>query len=151
MESQLKCNDLRHAGSAEGVQAAVWVRLKLLLPLLPLIYADPEPESNKNMRVLLAKALIPIMASPLVYQHLRYSSAAFCCARPSVGDPFIKGQHTPLACRLGDGESGSGLRAFQQALSQSLLSVWHALVGHAWAPWLLGRQVLFLAPISLCL
>ena len=71
MELQLKCIDLWHAGSAEGVQAAVWVRLKLLLPLLPLVYADPEPDSNKNMRVLLAKALMPVMASPLVYQHLR--------------------------------------------------------------------------------
>ena len=72
--SAAEVKDMWHAGSAEGVQAAVWVRLKLLLPLLPLVYADPEPDSTKNMRAALAKALLPIMASPLVYQHARCAS-----------------------------------------------------------------------------
>lgn len=59
------------AGSAEGVCAAVAVRMQILLPLLPVVYADREAERAKNLRYQLARALLPILASPLVYGTFR--------------------------------------------------------------------------------
>ena len=54
-------------GSAEGVQVAVWLRLAILPSLLPLVYADREPDAAKNLRALLAQALVSLLMSTAVY------------------------------------------------------------------------------------
>ncbi len=59
------------AGSAEGVTAAIALRLKILLPLLPIVYADREADRTKNLRYQLARALPAILASPLLCASLR--------------------------------------------------------------------------------
>ena len=67
-----KCH---HApGTPEGVRAAVWTRLYLLLPLLPIVYADPELDGAKSLRVRLARALLPVLASPLISNPPRSAS-----------------------------------------------------------------------------
>ncbi len=53
------------------MKAAVALRLKILLPLLPIVYADREADRTKNLRYQLARALPPILASPLVYVPFR--------------------------------------------------------------------------------
>ena len=32
------------------LQVAVWLRLSILLPLLPIVYGDREPDPKKNLR-----------------------------------------------------------------------------------------------------
>ncbi|BDA40350.1 probable mediator of RNA polymerase II transcription subunit 12 at N-terminal half [Coccomyxa sp. Obi] len=67
--------DRQTVGSAEGVHAAIALRLKILMPLLPVVYADRETDRTKNLRYMLARALLPILASPLVYASFRDSKA----------------------------------------------------------------------------
>ncbi len=43
--------------AAAGLQAALWLRLGALSPLLPLVYADREPAPEKNLRT----TLVPIL------------------------------------------------------------------------------------------
>lgn len=45
---------------------AVWLRLGVLMPLLPLVYADSEADPAKNLRPLLAQALLRLIASPAI-------------------------------------------------------------------------------------
>ena len=53
------------AASAEaGLQAAVWTRLLILMPLLPLIYADREPKPELNLRTALVRAIVRWAQSP---------------------------------------------------------------------------------------
>ncbi|KAK9916244.1 hypothetical protein WJX75_000426 [Coccomyxa subellipsoidea] len=100
-------------GSAEGVCAAVAVRMQILLPLLPVVYADREADRAKNLRYQLARALLPILASPLVYGTFRESK--------ECGNAVMRDEQTgPL---------------FQQ-----LQAVMHALLAPEWAIWLRGNQ-----------
>ena len=46
----------------------------LLLPLLPIVYADPELDGAKSLRVRLARALLPVLASPLISNPPRSAS-----------------------------------------------------------------------------
>ena len=41
-----------------GLQAAVWTRLLMLMPLLPLVYADREPKPELNLRTTLVRTLV---------------------------------------------------------------------------------------------
>jgi len=64
------------SGGPGGVQVSVWLRLRLLLPLLPTVRADRETENKKNLRVCLAQgaatcADVTICASGI--------PAAYCC------------------------------------------------------------------------
>ncbi len=114
---------LARAGPAAGVQVAVWLRLAVLLPLLPVVYADREPDGARNLRARLAAALLRILASPLVHA-------------PPAGPPGGAGQE-------GDGQAAAAAAAAAAAgesLFERLLSVLHALLGGAWAAWLRGDQ-----------
>ena len=66
-------------GSAEGVRAAVSVRVQILLPLLPVVYADREADRSKNLRYCLARALLPILASSQLY-----SPPNRCSSHPAI-------------------------------------------------------------------
>lgn len=55
------------AGSPEGVQVAIWLRLAVLPPLLPLIYPERPSEPSKSLKAQLAGALLHLLTSPSVY------------------------------------------------------------------------------------
>ena len=74
------------AGTVEGVQNAIWLRLDLLPALLPLIYADKEPDANRNLRSELALALLLLLCSSAVNSGSETSSETF--ARTQTGKPF---------------------------------------------------------------
>lgn len=44
-------------GGAGGVQSALWTRLLILMPLLPIVYADRETRPEANLRYRLAMAI----------------------------------------------------------------------------------------------
>ena len=46
------------APGGAGLQAAVWTRLLILMPLLPLVYADRELKPELNLRTALVRALV---------------------------------------------------------------------------------------------
>ena len=46
------------ASGKSGLQAAVWTRLLILMPLLPLVYADREPKPELNLRTALVRAIV---------------------------------------------------------------------------------------------
>ncbi|KAK9833174.1 hypothetical protein WJX74_009386 [Apatococcus lobatus] len=50
-------------GAAAGVQVAVWLRLAILQPLLPVVHAD---SASKGLRHVLALALLRLLSSPLI-------------------------------------------------------------------------------------
>lgn len=58
-------------GSAAALQAALWLRLALLSPLLPLVYASKEQGAERSLRAALAHAL-------LRYQHLLHARCSIC-------------------------------------------------------------------------
>jgi hypothetical protein len=53
-------------GCPSAVQVSVSLRLRLLLPLLPTVRADREPDQQRNLRHVLSSALPPLLASPLL-------------------------------------------------------------------------------------
>ena len=116
------------AGPAEGVQAAVWMRLAVLLPLLPVVYADREPDQARNLRARLAAALLRILASP----HTR-------------APPFAEPDQAPRAGAARPTAAAAAAAAAAERAGESLfarlLSVLHALLGGTWAAWLRGDQV----------
>jgi hypothetical protein len=59
----------------------VWLRLRLLLPLLPTVRADREAENKKNLRLCLAQALPHLLMSP----YLRWDPAAAAAAAAADG------------------------------------------------------------------
>ena len=79
--------------SAEaGLQAAVWTRLLILMPLLPLVYADREPKPELNLRTALVRAVVRWATgglghsdSPTVRVTVAYSTAGV--RLPTEGRP----------------------------------------------------------------
>ncbi|KAL4191508.1 hypothetical protein AMTRI_Chr07g30320 [Amborella trichopoda] len=53
--------------SPSALQASMWLRLQLLLRLLPIIYADRDP-SNRNMRHILTSVLLRLLGSRVVHE-----------------------------------------------------------------------------------
>lgn len=51
------------AGGAE-VQAALWLRVALLPPLLPLVYADRDQSATGNLRGIIAPTLLTCAVKP---------------------------------------------------------------------------------------
>ncbi|CAL8467360.1 g6897 [Coccomyxa elongata] len=114
MRLSAKGSERHTVGSAEGVTAAIALRLTILLPLLPIVYADREADRTKNLRYQLARALPAILASPLLR-----ASFSRCCGRESKAGP-------------GEGKT--------ESLFGQLLAVMHALLSPEWATWLRGSQ-----------
>lgn len=56
----------RGTGTAAGIQLAVWLRLAILQPLLPVIHSDSRPDANKGLRHVLALAILRLLCSPLI-------------------------------------------------------------------------------------
>ena len=109
------------AGSAYAAQTAIWLRLAILFPLLPVVYADPEPAPAKNLRVHLGRAVVSLAAFPLVRNG--------CCS--SAGQ-----LHAPAA-----GGSGAWGARELQGLFERLAALLQALGSARWPAWLQGNQV----------
>jgi len=120
------------AVSAEaGLQAAVWTRLLILMPLLPLVYADREPKAELNLRTALVRAtarwaqcqaaspafrrnylflvMVRMACVTLAVRAARLMGACLCCANagwPSVSPPL--GSPTDYAYVLMSGAEQRG-------------------------------------------
>lgn len=100
-------------GPPAAVQVAVWMRLQVLLPLLPVVYSDREPDPKKNLRDVLSVALVQLLGSP--------------AAR---ADPWL-GSQDPSASAATAAATAAG-----DSLFSRLLAVLHGLLGGQWATWL---------------
>lgn len=96
----------RHnTGPASGVQAALWLRLQLLLPLLPVVYADKEADAALNLRSRLAHICAHLCLDPVVWADPDDGSAAAGTARAAAaqaGEPLFSRLVHVLAAMLAD-------------------------------------------------
>ncbi|KAF8057641.1 hypothetical protein HT031_005990 [Scenedesmus sp. PABB004] len=103
-------------GSAGGVQVSVWLRLRLLLPLLPTVRADREADPRKNLRACLAAALPHLLVST----YLR--------AQPAPGRGDVAAAAAAAAADAG------------HPLFQRVLLMLSAVLSGDWAGWLRGAN-----------
>lgn len=149
-------------GSPAALQVALWVRVRVLMPLLPLIYMDRESDARKNLRSQLVPALLQLVASPLIWTAVPLphgSGSPAGAMAPGVGVAPGQGSSSaaPAAVLAGpDGDAaaaaaaGGGLASVAdaaaaataaavmcgEALHERLLHVLCALVSGQWASWL---------------
>jgi hypothetical protein len=109
------------------VQVSVWLRLRLLLPLLPTVRADREPDSKKNLRVCLAQTLPHLLVSPYVRGEAAAATASGDAAAAVGADDL------PLAAAAAAAEAG-------HSLFDRLLLMLSALLSGEWAGWLRGAN-----------
>lgn len=98
----------------------VWLRLLMLMPLLPVIYLHREADPAKNLRYGLAHCLIRLAAHPLI-------------SAPSASG-LVPDSDAVAAAAAAAAEAGEPLFA-------RLLSVLLGVVGNSWASWLRGDKV----------
>jgi len=96
-------------GPPAAVQVAIWMRLQVLLPLMPMVYSDRETEQKRNLRDMLISSLLQLLGSSAV----RAPSGA---------------GSTP--------EDASAAAGAGEPLFGRLLAVLHGLLGGQWAAWL---------------
>ena len=113
----------------------MWLRLHILLPLLPCVYADQEACPTRNLRVLLATALVLLLGSPLIR------------AQPKnhPGDLVLANQDAPEKGRLGVRATtitAASARSIGSVLWEELLDMLVGVIGGVWTTWLRGNQVL---------
>ena len=56
---------LQLSTSSAAVQSSVWLRLGLLMPLLPIVHADREADARRNLKAQLVPALAWLLLSPV--------------------------------------------------------------------------------------
>jgi hypothetical protein len=100
----------------------VWLRLRLLLPLLPTVRADRERDSKKNLRVCLAQTLPHLLVSPYLL-----GNPATAAAGSSAADDMA------LVAAAAAAEAG-------HPLFDRLLLMLSALLSGDWAGWLRGSN-----------
>lgn len=115
------CSDGADAGSARAAQTAIWLRLAILSPLLPAVYADQvTPAQGKSLRQQMAEALLCLAIHPWVRQG--------CRSRP----------HPPQA--VGAQAQTWGQQQLQ-GLFDWMTGLLQGLVSDSWPGWLKGDQV----------
>lgn len=115
------------AASPAAVQVSAWLRLALLLPLLPLVYKHRSADGGGGLRGQLLHALLRLLASPAV----RTDAAAAAAA----GAGTVSGHATATAA--------AAAAAAGEPLPQRLLHLLRALLVGGWASWMRlegGRQ-----------
>eukprot|EP00884_Botryococcus_braunii_P019729 jgi/Botrbrau1/643/Bobra.0161s0032.1 len=109
----------RDANTPLGVQVVVWMRLLMLMPLLPVIYPHREQDPAKNLRQGLATSLTKLAAHPLL-------------------------NAVPAAQGAGAGAAEAAAAAAAEEAGEPLfgrlLSILFAVLGVSWAPWLRGEK-----------
>lgn len=107
------------AASPAAVQVSVWVRLALLLPLLPLVYKHRAADASNSLRGQLLRALLRLLAAPAVRADAARARAA---AAAGVG-------HVEAAAAAAAEMAG-------EPLPQRLLHLLRALLVGGWASWM---------------
>ncbi|KXZ53328.1 hypothetical protein GPECTOR_7g1222 [Gonium pectorale] len=147
-------------GSPGALQVALWLRVRVLMPLMPLIYSDRESDARRNLRSQLVPALVQLLASPLIWAPQASpapgppqpgtgcGAAAAAATQPPAGAGTVFGTaFTTAAAAVGEGDmavTGDGAAAAAaaaataagEALPERLLHVLCALVCGQWASWL---------------
>lgn len=144
---------LGHGLEAAALRAAVWARLWALLPLLPVVLADAEPDRRRNLRAALARALLQLAALPAV--HAPCGAAQQGQGQEGQQEQQQERQWQPEHAGAGaasiGGAASAGARAAGPAgeppLLDWLLHVLAALLPGGWAPWLRGGQRLRLKEV----
>ncbi|KAL4423112.1 hypothetical protein ABPG77_004795 [Micractinium sp. CCAP 211/92] len=106
--------------SPAAVQVSAWLRLALLLPLLPLVYKHRSADAGAGLRGQLLRALLRLLASPAV----RADAAAALAG--SDGTDSSRAAATAAAAAAAAGEP----------LPQRLLHLLRALLVGGWASWM---------------
>ncbi|GFR49621.1 hypothetical protein Agub_g11632, partial [Astrephomene gubernaculifera] len=132
-------------GSPAALQVALWVRLRVLMPLLPLIYKDREPDPRRNLRCQLVPALLQLLASHLLWSQPQSQPSAAAAAAGPAGTGGGGGVGVAAAADVASAEGGEAALAAAagaaaalagEALHERLLHVLSALVCDQWASWL---------------
>ena len=108
------------AASPAAVQASVWTRLALLLPLLPLVYKHRAADAASSLRGQLLRALLRLLAAPAVRADAVHARAA------AAGAPDAAAAEAAAAAAEAAGEP----------LPQRLLHLLRALLVGGWASWM---------------
>ncbi|GAB4861739.1 hypothetical protein Ancab_036993 [Ancistrocladus abbreviatus] len=114
--------------SPAALRSSITLRLQLLLRLLSAICADREP-SARNMRFMLALAILRLLGSRIVYEDADMS--------PSPGWVIPQKRETEL--RIG-GSSAFSVDLYGKSLFDWLLLVLHALLSFTQTSWLKGKS-----------
>ncbi|GAX83539.1 hypothetical protein CEUSTIGMA_g10964.t1, partial [Chlamydomonas eustigma] len=135
----------QQVGSAASVQVALWLRLSILLPLLPIIHADRDPDSRGNLRNLLVPALVHLLLAPHIRPLAPVGSAlalqqgrlfkvpnSLSRQKPSWEKLCLKYPDVAAALQAQD--------AAGESLQDRLSAILAALLSGGWASWLRGRQ-----------
>lgn len=117
----------------------MWLRLAVLLPLLPVVYADREPDAARNLRARLATALLRILIAPAVRG--TPGGAPDETLDPTLGLGLPGAAAAAGAAADAATAAAAAARAAGESLFERLAAVQHALLGGTWASWLRGDQV----------
>lgn len=112
------------AASPAAVQVSVWLRLALLLPLLPLVYKHRTADASNSLRAQLLRALLRLLAVPAVRADAAVQAAAEAAAAPSCGASWAATAAAAAAEAAGE------------PLPQRLLHLLQALLVGGWASWM---------------
>lgn len=112
------------AASPAAVQVSVWLRLSLLLPLLPLVYKHrTTADASASLRGQLLRALLRLLAVPAVRADAAQAAAEEAgSAGPTVGGPAAA--------------AAAAAEAAGEPLPQRLLHLLRALLVGGWASWM---------------
>jgi hypothetical protein len=105
------------------VQVSVWLRLVLLLPLLPLVYKHRTADASGSLRGQLLRALLRLLAVPAVRANAAQAAAEEAA---SAG---------PAVCRPA-AAAAAAAEAAGEPLLQRLLHLLRALLVGGWASWM---------------
>ena len=111
------------------------------------MYADQEACPTRNLRILLATALVLLLGSPLIRAQ----------SKNHPGDLTSANQDAPENGRLGIRatiSTAASARSIGSVLWEELLDMLVGVVGGVWTTWLRGNQVLhdiFAASFILCI
>ncbi|PRW59457.1 mediator of RNA polymerase II transcription subunit 12 isoform X1 [Chlorella sorokiniana] len=111
------------AASPAAVQVSVWLRLVLLLPLLPLVYKHRTADASGSLRGQLLRALLRLLAVPAVRANAAQAAAEEAA---SAG---------PAVCRPA-AAAAAAAEAAGEPLLQRLLHLLRALLVGGWASWM---------------
>ena len=111
------------AASPAAVQVSVWLRLALLLPLLPLVYKHRTADASNSLRGQLLRALLRLLAVPAV----RADAAQAAAEEVAVAGCAASG---PAAAAAAAAEAAG------EPLPQRLLHLLRALLVGGWASWM---------------
>jgi hypothetical protein len=121
--------------SPAAAQVSVWMRLSLLLPLLPLIYKHRAADSGGGLRGQLLLALLRLLAAPAIN-----ADASLAVADAPANQPAAAVAAAAAAAA-----------AAGEPLSQRLLHLLRALLVGGWASWmrLQGEAAEYCCPAAL--